>query len=94
MGERNAVETGLRAAVIGVGSMGRHHARVYSEIPQTTLAGIADASLDTAQRIADEYAIPVCTDYRELLERERPDIVTVAVSTQGHRIVCQRVGQG
>ncbi len=79
--------TELRAAVIGVGSMGQHHARVYTELKQTTLVGVADAVPETAQRIGEKYGVPVYSDYRELLERERPDLVTVAVPTQEHSAV-------
>ena len=34
----------LRAAVIGVGAMGQHHARVYDQMPATQLVGVADAN--------------------------------------------------
>lgn len=81
--------TQLRAAVIGVGSMGQHHARVYTELKQTTLVGVADAMVETGQRIGGKYGAPVYADYRELLERERPDIVTVATPTQEHRAVTE-----
>ncbi|MEA3309537.1 MAG: gfo/Idh/MocA family oxidoreductase, partial [Chloroflexota bacterium] len=37
----NATNTRLRAAVIGVGAMGRHHARVYTELPQTELVAVS-----------------------------------------------------
>ncbi|MDX9955432.1 MAG: Gfo/Idh/MocA family oxidoreductase [Anaerolineae bacterium] len=77
----------LKAAVIGVGSMGQHHARVYTELKQTTLVGVADALPETAQRIGGKYGVPAYSDYRELLERERPDIVTVAAPTQEHSTV-------
>ncbi|OQA21149.1 MAG: putative oxidoreductase YcjS [Chloroflexi bacterium ADurb.Bin360] len=77
----------LKAAVIGVGSMGQHHARVYTELKQTTLVGVADALPETAQRIGGKYGVPAYSDYRELLERERPDIVTVAAPTQEHHSV-------
>ncbi|HOS80566.1 MAG TPA: Gfo/Idh/MocA family oxidoreductase [Anaerolineae bacterium] len=80
-------KTELRAAVIGVGSMGQHHARVYTELKQTTLVGVADAVPETAQRIGGKYGVPAYSDYRELLERERPDLVTVAVPTQEHYAV-------
>jgi len=79
--------TELRAAVIGVGSMGQHHARVYTELKQTTLVGVADAVPETARRIGEKYGVPAYSDYRELLERERPDLVTVAVPTQEHSAV-------
>jgi UDP-N-acetylglucosamine 3-dehydrogenase len=32
----------LNVAVIGVGNMGRHHARVYSELESTNLVAIAE----------------------------------------------------
>ena len=59
----------LKAAVIGVGSMGQHHARVYTELKQTTLVGVADALPETAQRIGGKHGVPAYSDYRELLER-------------------------
>lgn len=80
----------LKAAVIGVGSMGRHHARVYTELSQTTLVAVADAVPETGQRIATRYGVPAYTDYEELLTREQPDIVTVAVPTGYHREVAGR----
>jgi predicted dehydrogenase len=81
--------TELRAAVIGVGSMGQHHARIYSEIRQTALVAVADADAETAQRIGARYAVPAYTDYRALLEREKPDVVTIAVPTRYHREVAE-----
>jgi UDP-N-acetylglucosamine 3-dehydrogenase len=81
----------LKAAVIGVGAMGRNHARVYTEITQTKLVGVADASLQTGQQIAAKHGVPTYVDYRELLEREKPDVVTVAVPTCYHREVAETV---
>ncbi len=74
----------LRAAVIGVGSMGRNHARVYEEISRTKLVGVADVVAQTAQAVAATYGVPAYTDYRNLLAREQPDLVTVAVPTKDH----------
>jgi predicted dehydrogenase len=74
----------LKAGVIGVGSMGRHHARVYSEIQPAELVGVADTNPEIGAGIAKKYGVPSYTDYRELLERERPDVVTVAVPTRYH----------
>ncbi len=80
----------LKAAVIGVGAMGQHHARVYTQIAQTQLVGIADADVGTAERIAMPYSVPAYTDYQALLEKERPDIVSVAVPTRYHKEVAER----
>jgi len=79
--------TKLKAAVIGVGAMGQHHARVYTQIAQTRLVGIADASADTGARIAGQYNVPAYTDYQALLDKEQPDIVSVAVPTRYHQEV-------
>lgn len=85
------MSTSLKAAVIGVGSMGRHHARVYTELGNVSLVGIADAIPETGQRIAAKYNVPAYTDYQEMLARERPDIVTVAVPTRLHYDVALHV---
>ena len=42
----------MRVAVIGVGSMGRNHARVYSELEGSTLVSVADVNGDQAADIA------------------------------------------
>jgi predicted dehydrogenase len=81
----------LRAAVIGVGSMGRHHARVYTEMTATELVGVADVNPETGDRAAHRHNTTAYTDYRELLAREKPDLVTVAVPTRHHRTVVEAV---
>lgn len=74
----------LRAAVIGVGAMGQHHARVYAQLPTTQLVGVADASEATGQRIAGLHHTVAYADHRALLEETQPDLVTVAVPTEYH----------
>jgi UDP-N-acetylglucosamine 3-dehydrogenase len=74
----------LKAAVIGVGSMGRHHARVYTELSPTTLVAVADVSEENAHAIAGTYGVRAYTDYERLLAEEQPDLVTVAVPTSMH----------
>jgi len=77
----------LKAAVVGVGSMGQHHARVYTALPDTTLVGVADLNADQAEAIAGTYGVPAYTDYRQLLDAQAPDLVTVAVPTSLHETV-------
>ena len=38
----------IRAGVIGVGSMGQNHVRVYRELPETTLVGVHDVNMEQA----------------------------------------------
>lgn len=74
----------IKAAVIGVGSMGRNHARIYWELPTTDLVGVADANKITADGIASRYNTKGYTDFRQMLDEQQPDIVTIAVPTSHH----------
>jgi len=75
----------LRAAVIGVGSMGANHARVYARMPHTTLVAFADLDPALRDRISRTYKARPYTDYREMIEKEHLDVVTVALPTHLHR---------
>lgn len=74
----------LRAAVIGLGAMGRHHVRVLGEIADVDLIAVADINGDTVARFTERRLIRGYTDAVELLDREQPDIVSVAVPTGQH----------
>lgn len=76
-----------RVAVIGAGSMGRNHVRVLGEVPGVELVGVADANLDAACRVAEAHNTRAFGSHQELLERERPDAVTIAVPTHAHHAV-------
>jgi predicted dehydrogenase len=69
------------AAVIGVGNMGRHHARVYSELPGVDLVGVFDADDERARAVADDHGTRAL-DLDSLLGRA--DVASVAVPTQYH----------
>lgn len=74
----------LNVGVIGVGSMGRNHARVYAQMPDVNLAAVADSDSEAAQNMARTYKATAYTDFCQMLERERLDIVSVAVPTRLH----------
>ncbi|MDY7080705.1 MAG: Gfo/Idh/MocA family oxidoreductase [Chloroflexota bacterium] len=74
----------LKAAVIGVGAMGRNHARVYHEMPDVELAAVADLDLGLARESARLYGARTYTDYRSMLAKVRPTVVSVVVPTQAH----------
>jgi predicted dehydrogenase len=79
----------LRAAVIGVGVMGQHHVRVYREMPDVELVGFADADASNRTTIEQRHHVKGYADYRQLLDQEHPDIVTVAVPTVFHQEVTE-----
>ncbi len=82
----------IKVGVIGLGSMGRNHARVYSEIAGVELVGVADVDCETSLDIASRYHTAAFTDHRELLEKEL-DAVSVVVPTSLHREVAIDVAQ-
>jgi UDP-N-acetylglucosamine 3-dehydrogenase len=77
----------LKAAVVGVGAMGQHHARIYDQMPQTQLVGVADASAEAGAQVARLHHTTAYADDRELLDEARPDVVSVVVPTEFHHRV-------
>lgn len=77
----------VKVAVIGVGSMGKNHARVYNDLPIARLAAVADADYGTAEAVARRLGVRAYPDYRELLAVEQPQAVSVAVPTALHEEV-------
>ncbi len=76
----------IKVGVIGLGAMGKNHVRVYSELPDVELAGVADADRGLVQSLARKYHVKPFSDYRDLLQEEL-DAVSIAVPTSLHREV-------
>ncbi len=72
----------LKVAVVGVGHLGRHHARILNGLEGVELVGVADLRLDQARRVAEPLGVPAFDDYRALLDRV--DAVSIAVPTSMH----------
>ncbi|HEY2599250.1 MAG TPA: Gfo/Idh/MocA family oxidoreductase [Candidatus Dormibacteraeota bacterium] len=84
-----------RVGVVGTGVMGRNHARVLHELPDVELVGVADSNLDAACQVADFHAIRGYGSLEELLQKEKPDAVTIAVPTENHhRAVMEALAAG
>src|SRR5438876_1241962 len=67
-----------RVAIIGCGGISRRHARGFREQPGCELVAGADVRPENAAKLASEFEIPrTYTDYRELLEKEHPDLVAI-----------------
>jgi UDP-N-acetylglucosamine 3-dehydrogenase len=73
----------IRAGVIGVGAMGQHHVRIYSEMENVELVGISDVSESRVSELAQQYNTKGFTDYNELLEQGL-DAVSIVVPTTMH----------
>jgi predicted dehydrogenase len=74
-------------AVIGVGHLGQHHARVLAAHPDVELVAVADTRLEQAQTIAAEHGTTAETDFQRLVDRV--DAVSIAVPTIHHRAVAE-----
>ncbi len=72
----------LKVGVIGVGSIGRHHARIFSELQDVALIGVVDIDPVQAQEIASKYNCKAYTDYTEIINNV--DAVSIAAPTRLH----------
>jgi predicted dehydrogenase len=75
----------LRTAVIGIGHLGRHHARLLAEIPGSRLVAVVDTIARRAEEAAQATGARAFTDWRDM--QGRVDAVTVAVPTEQHLAV-------
>ena len=75
----------LRTAVIGVGHLGREHARIHAALAAeglTECLSVCDLDEQTARAVAAERRVDWTTDWRELIGRV--DVVSLAVPTESH----------
>jgi|SRR5665213_47012 len=76
-------ETGiLRAAVIGTGAFGRHHASKYSKLPGVALTAIADPSADARKASMAAHGVTTVADWHDLLGKV--DLVSVCSPAVTH----------
>ena len=72
----------IRAAVVGVGYLGRFHAQKYAALSQCELTAVVDINAEVASRVAAELGTRALTDYRELCGQI--DAVSVVTPTDSH----------
>ncbi len=75
----------IRIGVVGVGHLGKIHARLLCTQPDAQLAAVADVSPANLEFATRTHGVPGLTDYRELLGKV--DGVCIAVPTEHHRAV-------
>ncbi len=74
----------LKAAVIGVGSIGQNHARIYHDLEGVELIWVYDTSHNSMQRINERYGSQIVDDLVQALQENPPDLVSVCVPTSLH----------
>jgi len=77
----------LRVGVIGVGHLGRHHARIYSTLTSVVLVGVSDTDVSRGREVAEEFKTEFYSTSDELLPCV--DAISVAVPTSAHFPVVQ-----
>lgn len=75
----------VRIGVVGVGSVGFHHARILSDMPDVVMAGVHDVRDVRAREVAEALGVPLCASLDHLLEA--CDGLVVAVPTSAHEEV-------
>jgi len=75
----------LRIAVVGVGHLGRHHARILAALPGAELVAVVDTNRPRAEEIAAANHTRAVFEARDLIGQV--DAVTIAVPTERHRDV-------
>jgi predicted dehydrogenase len=83
----------VRVAVVGVGRMGQHHARIYRELPGVELVGVVDTDRKRAEEVAARFACRAWEDASALVGLV--DAVSVAAPTSRHRQIAEALlGRG
>lgn len=73
----------VRVGVVGVGAIGRNHARIYSELESADLVAIYDANADHANALAEEFGTEAVASLDELIAKV--DAASVSTPTITHR---------
>ena len=79
----------IKAAVVGVGHLGRHHARLYAAMPDVELVAVVDRDAERAGQIASEYGCRALSEVQEL--HGQVEAASVAVPTEFHRLVAEQL---
>ncbi len=78
----------IKAAVIGVGHLGKEHARIYSELPEVELVAICDLDPSKAEK-AQALGVKFTTNYKEILGSV--DVASISTPTVTHYQIAREV---
>lgn len=77
----------LKIGVIGVGHLGKHHARVYSELPQAELYAVCDIDQNKCTAISNSFNSNALGDYKDL--KGKVDAVSISSPTETHYTIAE-----
>ena len=79
----------LRVGVIGTGSMGRNHARIFGELPDTQFTAVLDERAEVATEIAGKYGAQAVTTLDGFIDAV--DAATIATPTVTHFAIAKQL---
>ena len=74
----------VRYGIVGTGGMGTGHAHTMQEIEECALTAVCDIVPEVANSVGEEFGVPYCTAYRDLIDRDDVDAVVVATPHYFH----------
>jgi predicted dehydrogenase len=81
----------LRFGLIGASAIAKKHAAALARIPEARLVAVCDVVPDRANALAGEFGAKPWLDYREMLEREALDVVSVLTPSDSHARIATEV---
>jgi len=85
--------TKLGVSVIGCGSWGRNHARVYKELENVSLRSVVDTNEETAREIGERYGVKWLTNAENVFKRSDVEAVSICTPTITHAELASRAIQ-
>lgn len=76
--------TRIKVALVGAGGWGKQHARILAAHPEVEFCAIAGRTAEKTQARADQHGVRAYLDVGEMLDKERPDLVSLCLPNQGH----------
>ena len=77
----------LKVAVVGVGHLGKEHARVYAEMPGVELFSVVDIQRKQAEKVAQQYNTRYFLNYKDIIDKIQA--VSIAVPTKSHYAIAK-----
>lgn len=74
----------VKVGVIGAGSWGKNHLRVFSELETAELVAVCDREEARVKNLSERYGITYYSHFRDLLKREEVEAVTICTPTTTH----------
>jgi predicted dehydrogenase len=74
----------LKAGIIGLGKMGMSHAAIVGAHPDVEMSGVCDTSSFMLNAFKKFGATKTYSDYRQMIEEQKPDFVFIATPTKYH----------